>query len=60
MMLQTLFQNIFISRKPRVAVFADISKIVTMFFTTIFKDSKILKKIRDYEPKCNLYLYFLI
>ena len=56
MMLQTLFQNIFISRKPRVAVFADISKIVTMFFTTIFKDSKILKKIRDYEPKCNLYL----
>ena len=45
MMLQTLFQNIFISRKPRVAVFADISKIVTMFFTTIFKDSKMLKKL---------------
>ena len=38
--LQTLFQNTFILRRPTVAIFADIIKIVIVFITTIFKDSK--------------------
>ena len=35
----------FILRRPSVAIFADITKIVTMFFKTIFKDSKKLKEL---------------
>ena len=42
------------------AFFADITKIVTMFIKTIFKDSKKVKRIRNSVPKYNLYLYFLI
>ena len=45
---------------PRVAIFAEIIKVVTMFIKTIFKDSKKLKRIRNYVLKCNLYLYLLI
>ena len=45
---------------PRVAIFAEIIKVVTMFIKIIFKDSKKLKRIRNYVLKCNLYLYFLI
>ena len=41
-----LFQIISILRKARVAIFADITKIKTMFTKTIFKD---LKKIKDLE-----------
>ena len=37
---QTLFQNTFILRRPTVAIFADIIKIVIVFIATIFKDSK--------------------
>ena len=44
-----LFQNAFILRKPRVAIFADIIKIVTMFIATIFKDSKKVKRIRNQD-----------
>ena len=33
----TLFQNIFMLRRPRVAIFVDIIKIMTMFEKTIFK-----------------------
>ena len=40
-----LFQNTFILRRPRVAIFADIIKIVTMFIKTIFEDSKKLKEL---------------
>ena len=40
----------------KVANFADIIKIVTMFVKTIFKDTKKVKRIRIYAPKCNLYL----
>ena len=40
--------------------FADITKIVTMFFKTIIKDSIKFKRIRNYVSKCILYLYFLI
>ena len=60
MMSQPSFQNPFILRRPRVAIFADIIKIVTMFIKTIFKDSKKIKRIRNYVSKCNLYLYFSI
>ena len=60
MMPWPLFQNAFDLRKPRVAIFADIIKIVTMFVKAIFKDSKKVERIRNYLLKCNLYLYFLI
>ena len=61
MMSKPLFQNIFMSRKPsRVAIFADIIKIVNMFIKKIFKDSKKVERFRNYRSKCNLYLYFLI
>ena len=51
--------NTFISRRPRVAIFADIIKIVTMFIKTVLKDSKQVKRIRNYVPNWNLYLFFL-
>ena len=38
----------------------DIVKIATMFFKTIFEDSKQVKRIINYVLKCYLYLYFLI
>ena len=41
-------------------MFAAIIKIVTMFIKTNFKDTKKIKRIRNYVSKCNLYLYFLI
>ena len=41
------FQNTFILRKPRVAILADIVKIVTTFIKTIFRDSKKVKRIRN-------------
>ena len=47
-------------KKTVVANFADIIKIVAMFIKTIFKDSRKVKRIRNYVSKCNLYLYFLI
>ena len=40
-----LFQNMFILRRPRVANFADIIKIATMFIKTTFKDPKKLKEL---------------
>ena len=43
-----------------VANFADIIKIITIFIKIVFEDSKNVKRIRNYVPKCNLYLYFLI
>ena len=55
----SLFQNN-ILRRPGVAIFADIIKVITMFIKKIFKDSRKVKRIRNYVPKCNLYLYFLI
>ena len=56
----TFFQNILILRRPGVAIFADIIKIVTMFIKTITKDSRKVKRIRNYVSKSNLYLYFLM
>ena len=49
---KSLFQNTFILRNPRVAIFADITKIVTIFIT---KNQKSVKRNRNYVPKCNLY-----
>ena len=45
---------------PGVDIFADIIKIVTMFIKTITKDSRKVKRIRNYVSKSNLYVYFLM
>ena len=47
-------------RRPRVANFADVIKIITVFIKTTFKDPNKLKRIRNNVLKCNLYLYFKI
>ena len=60
---QLLFQDTFILRKPRVAIFAEIIKNVTMFIKIIFKYLEKVKRIRNYVGKSNLYLdpmHFLI
>ena len=44
---------------PRIAVFADIIKIITMFIKTNFEDSKKFQRIRNYVSKCNQCLVFL-
>ena len=43
-----------------VVISADIIKILTRFIKTILKDSRKVKKIRNYASKWNLYLYLLI
>ena len=50
----------FTSRRPKVAIFADIMKTVTMFINNIFLNSKKVKRIRNYISKRSLYLHFLI
>ena len=40
-----LFQNIFTSKRSRVAIFAEVIKSVTMFIKTILKESKKLKEL---------------
>ena len=40
--------------------YADIIKIVTMFIKTITKDSRKVKRIRNYQSNSNLYVYFLM
>ena len=37
---QPLFQNNFILRRPRAAIFTDLIKIVNIFIKKIFQDSK--------------------
>ena len=54
------FRNVFISRRPKESIFTDIIKTITIFQKTIFKDSKKVKRIRNYVPKCNLYPGFLV
>ena len=56
----TFILKYIISRRLRVTIFADIIKILTMFTKMIFKDSKKIKRIRNYASKCNLYMNFLI
>ena len=53
------FQNTFILRRPGVAIFADIIKILTIFIKTIFKDSRKVRRIRNYVSKCKIYLYLI-
>ena len=48
---QSLSQNTFILRRPRVANFADIIKITIILIKTTFKDSKKVKKFRNYALK---------
>ena len=55
-----LFQNNFILRRPKVAIFADIIKIVTILIKAIFKEFFKVKRICTFASKWNLYLYFLI
>ena len=55
---QPLFENSFILRRLRVADFANIIKIATMFIKTTFEVSKNVLKTRSYVSKCNLYQYF--
>ena len=38
--------------------FADIIKIVTTFIKKITKDSRTVKRIKNYVSKSNLYVYF--
>ena len=56
----SLFQDKFILRRPRVTIFPDIIKIITIFIKAILKGSKKVEKIRNYVSKFNLDLCFLI
>ena len=56
----TFFQNTLILRRPGVAIFADIIKIVTIFIKTIIQDSRKVKRIINYASKSKSYLYFLM
>ena len=56
----SIFQKIFILRRPGVAIFADIINTLIMFIKKILKDSRKFRIIRNYGSKWNLYLYFLI
>ena len=56
----TFISKTLILRRPRVAILADIIKIVTMFIKRIIKDPIKVKRIRNYVSKSNLYLYFLM
>ena len=51
-----------ISKYPdfKKTIFADIIKIATMFIKTITKDSRKVKRIRNYVSESNLYVYFLM
>ena len=60
MTLLLLFQIIFTLGRPRVAIFANIIKIVIMFIKKIFIDLKKVKRTTNDISKYNLYLYFLI
>ena len=57
---QLFFQKNLILRRLGVAIFAGIIKIVTLFIKTTHKDSRKIKRIRNYVSKWRLYLYFLI
>ena len=48
MTLSSLFKSTFILRRPGVAIFADIIKIVNMFIKTICRDSRKVKRIIDF------------
>ena len=47
-------------QKTGVDIFADIIKIVTMDIETITKDSRKVRRIRNYVSQSNLHVYFLM
>ena len=53
---KAFFPKNFVLRRPRVAIFADIIKIVTISITTALKDSRIVRRITNYVFDWNLYL----
>ena len=53
---QLLLQNIILLRRPEVAIFADVIKIITRFTKKDFQDSRKGKRIRNYVLKCNIYI----
>ena len=53
-------QNTLILKRPGVVIFADIIKIVTMFIENFTKDSRTVKRIRNYGSKSILYAYILM
>ena len=55
----TFFTKKLYFKKAGVTIFADIIKIVTMFIKTILKDSRKVRRIRNYVSEWNLYLDFL-
>ena len=52
-----LFQNTFILRRPRVAIFADIIKVLTMFIKKIVQDSE---KVKELEAMYQNTIYICI
>ena len=58
--VKPFFQKTFILRKPGLAIFADIMKVLTTFIKRILKESRKFRIIRNYVSEWNLYLYFLI
>ena len=56
----TFFSKKLFSRRPGIAIFADIIKIVIIFIKTILEDSRKVRRIRNYESKWNVCLYFSI
>ena len=48
MTLSSLFKSTFILRRPGVAIFANIIKIVIMFIKTICRDSSKVKRVIDF------------
>ena len=53
----TFFSNNLYLRRPGVAIFADIIKILTTLIKTILKDSGKVRSIRSYLSEWNLYLF---
>ena len=51
--VKTFISDTVILRRPGVAIFADIVKIITRFIMQILKDSRKVKRIRYYVSKCN-------
>ena len=57
---QPLFQITVVFRRPGVAIFVDIIKIITRFIKKSLKTEEKLKELEINVPKRSLYLYFLI
>ena len=58
-LLVTFFSKTFILRRPGVVKFDDIIKIVTMFIKKVLKNSRKVRRIRNYVSKWDLLLLIL-